>query len=433
MTLSPYPSPTQTYENADLSPYQKFVYALKAPESKRQYPRRLQMVLDHLQINELTIEENSNFFFKMIKDRGTDWLESELIRFFTLQNQRAERKEISTETIKNYLKPVKLFCEMNGITINWKIISRGIKRGNRCSNDRPPSKAEIKKLLEYPDRRIKPLVLTMVSSGIRVGSWSYLKWGDIVPIIKNGSIVAAKIKAFNTKSNKNYVSYITLEAYNSVKEWTDFRQSFGEKITTEPWVMRNLWQIKSQRYGNYLGLAKHPIKFSVDGIRMLINDAWKIQGVREKDENGKRYTVKSLHGFRKFFQTETQKVMKSINVSILMSHDIGIVMHYYKPKEEELLEHYLKASDLLTIDSENITLNNQIQKLEEKNKTNEYIINGKLMEKDEQIKFLTDQFSSMRDMIDHLVKGLSETNDQKQINVVTKSLFLSGVIKEANH
>lgn len=182
MILSPYPSPPQNYENTDLSPYQKFVYALKAPESKRQYPRRLQMFLDHLQIHELTIEEKSNSFFKMIKDRGTSWLEIELIKFFTMQNQRAERGEISTETIKNYLKPVKLFCEMNGITINWKIISRGIKRGNRYSNDWQPSKAEIKKLLEYPDRRIKPIVLIMVSSGIRLEVLEYLKWKHITPV-----------------------------------------------------------------------------------------------------------------------------------------------------------------------------------------------------------------------------------------------------------
>jgi len=108
---------------------------------------------------------------------------------------------------------------MNGIIINWKIISKGIKRGNRCSNDRPPSKEEIQKLLKYPDRRIKPIVLVMVSSGIRVGSWGYLKWGDITPITKNGSVVAAKIKVLNTKTNKYYFSFVTYEAYGAVKEW----------------------------------------------------------------------------------------------------------------------------------------------------------------------------------------------------------------------
>ncbi len=204
----------------------------------------------------------------MIRENSSNWLESELLKFFTLQNQRAERKEISTETIKNYLKPIKLFCEMNGVIINWKIISKGIKRGNRYSNDRPPTRDEINRLLEYPDRRIKLIVLVMVSSGIRVGSWNYLKWSDIIPITKNETIVAAKIKVFNTKTNRYYSSFITIEAFTAVKEWMDFRASFGENITHDSWIMRNLWQIKSQRYGNYLGLAKHPKKFSVDGIRM---------------------------------------------------------------------------------------------------------------------------------------------------------------------
>ncbi len=117
---------------------------------------------------------------------------------------------------------------------------------------------------------------------------------------------------------------------------------------------------------------------------MLINDAWKIQGVREKNGDENRYPFKSLHGFRKFFETECQKVVKSINVSILMSHDTGITQHYYKPKEEELLEDYLRASDLLTINSDSLVLNKQIHNLEEKNKENEYIIKGKLHEKDEE-------------------------------------------------
>jgi hypothetical protein len=99
--------------SAGLTPYQKFSYALNAPESQRQYPGRFQQFLDFLQINETTIEENVNTLYNLIEKNGTRWLEVELLKFFRLRNQRAERKEISTETIRNYLKPIKLFCQID--------------------------------------------------------------------------------------------------------------------------------------------------------------------------------------------------------------------------------------------------------------------------------------------------------------------------------
>jgi hypothetical protein len=42
--------------------------------------------------------------------------------------------------------------------------------------------------------------------------------------------------------------------------------------------------------------------------------------------------------------------MKSINVEMLMGHDIGVSGHYYRPVEADLLQDYMKAVDSLTID-----------------------------------------------------------------------------------
>ncbi len=52
----------------------------------------------------------------------------------------------------------------------------------------------------------------------------------------------------------------------------------------------------------------------------------------------------------------------------------GLKDNYYRPKEEYLLEQYLKVVDLLTISEEN-KLKKEVKELEKKNKEKEYMIN----------------------------------------------------------
>jgi hypothetical protein len=101
---------------------------------------------------------------------------------------------------------------------------------------RAPTLEEIKKLCEYPDRRIKAIVYTMISSGIRVGAWDYLIWGNIRPIQEDGKIVAARMVVYDGEDD-SYISYITPSAYRELAEWVNYRKESGEVITDESWVI----------------------------------------------------------------------------------------------------------------------------------------------------------------------------------------------------
>ena len=76
----------------NFSPYEKFMYALKSKESKRQYPKRLQIFFDFISIKSDSIEKNCNGYGEKSegKNDSTSWLKNELFRFFSLQNQRVE-------------------------------------------------------------------------------------------------------------------------------------------------------------------------------------------------------------------------------------------------------------------------------------------------------------------------------------------------------
>jgi integrase len=344
---------------------------LKAPETKRKYPQRLKFFFDSIFPN-LGINIQAKEFIKNAK--GNDqFVYSCFINFIVKQNKRVDKKEITPGTVRNYYKAAKLFCEMNDIVVNWKKISKGLLREKQYGDDRAPTYDEISQLIKYPDRRIKPIILVMASSGIRGGAWDYLKWKHIIPIKRHDQIVAAKILVYSGEPDQ-YYTFITPEAYFALKEWMDFRESYGEKITEESVLMRDMWQTtmksgdRSEYHPGNVGIVTYPKVLKYGGIKSLMERAIRSQGIERILNEGTNYNTrrewKILHGFRKFFNS----VMVNANINHtkkekMMGHDIRLENNYFKPNQEDLLNEYLKVVDLLTL-SEEYKLRQKIEKLE---------------------------------------------------------------------
>ena len=124
----------QTREGSASSPIDSFMYALKSSEARRQYPRRLKLFFDFVSLKG-TLNEQAIQFLKGLKEDINSGQDN-LLRFLDLHKERVRRKELAAGTVKNYYRAVKLFCEMNDISLNWKKISRGLPRVKKSSNDR---------------------------------------------------------------------------------------------------------------------------------------------------------------------------------------------------------------------------------------------------------------------------------------------------------
>jgi integrase len=394
-------------------PLNLFKYALKSSESQRQYPGRLKVFLDYLGIGG-TIDEQAREFAKKARN-NPKWLQESLMKFIVYQKERVSRKEISEGTIGNYYKAIKLFCEMNfdQPIINWKKVARGMPRARKFALDRIPTVEEIRRLCEYPDRRIKAIIYTMASSGIRVGAFNYLQWKHITPLSNSGGdIIAAQMLIYPGDPAEEYYTFCSPEAYNELKNWMQYREDCGEKISGESWLMRDIWQTHRMDYGAKFGLAENPKKLEAIAVKRIIERALWEQGIRKPLPMGtKHHEWKPAHGFRKFFKTKAEQVMLPLHVEMLLGHDTGLSMSYYRPSSKTLLEDYLKAIDLLTINADRTILQKRVAELTERSKEENYIIKGKLFEKDEEIRSMKEELSSMR----------AEMNDVLEVLKIAKS------------
>lgn len=180
------------------NPYVMLKFSIRSEATRKYYERRIRRFFDFIEFSpDKGIEERFDMFAAYAR-KDTNWGLNKIISFLQFQKERTEKGEISAATLSNFVKPLKLYCEISDIKISWKKIVRGLPRGRESANDRAPTIEEIQKLVEYPDRRIKPIVYTMASSGIRIGAFDLLQWQHIIPIYDDDNkMLAAKIIVYS--------------------------------------------------------------------------------------------------------------------------------------------------------------------------------------------------------------------------------------------
>ena len=259
----------------------------------------------------------------------------------------------------------------------------------------------------------------MLSCGMRLSSWDFLKWKDIEPYTdENGKVLCAKITLYNVKRkkvNKNdkfYFSFISPEAYNELNSWMEYRKLHGEVINKNSWVMRNLFET-TKKNGNNLGEITNPLQLKSTAIKTMLERGAKSAKLFEPlEKNEKRREWKLAHGLRKYFKTMCENArMESIKVETLMDHDLKLGESYYKPNELVLRDEYLKAVPLLTIEGSKLS-NQQLVEIESKYKE-------KYKELQKEIVLM--KFSDViEDMIEENPQGVITTEQQLQYFIENK-------------
>ncbi|MDG7011598.1 MAG: hypothetical protein JRN11_05925 [Nitrososphaerota archaeon] len=255
---------------------------------------------------------------------------------------RAEKGEIALSSVRARATPIKLFCVMNRCRLDWDFISRTIPKSRKWADDRAPTRDEIRRVLNLCTLRMKVAVEMMASGGFRVGAWDYMCVRDVEPVERDGRVAAAKVTVYRGEPEQ-YFTYVTPEAWGVCRQYLEYRRAHGEDVLPGAPLVRDEFAVSQGRKGTASVVKRL-------GSREIERELFRILGKSGlRQERRRRYEWKAAHGYRKWFKTQAEQVMRPIHVEMLMGHSTGVSSAYYRPTEAQLLEDYLKAVPVLSV------------------------------------------------------------------------------------
>jgi integrase len=262
-------------------------------------------------------------------------------------------REMSSVAINMYLAAIMHFYSMNDITLNRKKIGRYIPEKVRKQKDRPYTRAEIARMLQFCDIRSRAMVLLFASTGMRTGAVPGLTIGHLQKI---GKYNLYQFTVYYGREEE-YICFCTPECAKAIDDYLQYRQTCGELLTPESPLFRHEFDINDMEQ-----IRKRAVPVREEAITKIITTAQHksevvvVEKRKEGEVQGKkRNIIMRTHGFRKY--VETTFINLDFNVTkreTLLGHSLpGQDESYYRPTTDDLLQEYLKAVDALTVNEEN--------------------------------------------------------------------------------
>lgn len=287
----------------------------------------------------------------LIKEDVSAKVQQEMIIGYLLKLQE---KGMSHQTRHLAYSAIKHLYEVSDIILNWKKVASFLGSDDRTQTDRGYTNEEIKMLLDKADERKKVIILTLASTGMRLGGLAGLRLRNLQKI--------DDIYMFTVyeHTRERYITFCTPECAKVIDSYLKYRKDHHERLLPDNPFIRDQFnkdQRPRQRKNEPLG-ASEPHALSAKTIQGLIFNLIYDSGLRSrggvKTERYKRKEFMGVHGFRKFFDTQLTGATKNpVVTELLLGHDIGLKGSYFKPDAATLLNEYRIGINALTIDEAN--------------------------------------------------------------------------------
>lgn len=298
--------------------------------------------------SERTVENYVKAIKKFVTYLGFDDPETALQKLLSGEVDAAEKadqfidyalKKYAHATVRNFLFGIKKWYELNGVKVDWDKIELPTST-EPSESDRAPSKEELKSLLHHASgSRDRAAILTLASSGLRIGTLLSLKVGNVnfdYPDVASIKVERQRGRKFVGKrrggQGRVFYSFMTQEAKEALMKYLEERKTAGEKVTPESPLIGDVYH-----RGNFI---------TIEAFEKVYARLLRRAGLAEKSN---KWFVLHIHTLRKYFRSNCVGVDPSYREH-WMGHKGGYLDEsYFRAEEERHLAEYRKAIPHLTV------------------------------------------------------------------------------------
>jgi len=253
-----------------------------------------------------------------------------------------KQRKSAPKTVRGMFYGLKFWLKSNDVNTDSLKNVELPKSTRVLTEDRKPTKEELRQILNFAHIRDKALVELAVSSGLRINTITTLKWRNVD---REKGIITVQPQ-MGRKSTRKYFTFITPECLKILDQYRNWRIRHGENVTEESPLIGSIHGIGKERTLP----AKSEFGEHVISDTLLV--AWKRllhkAGFTEKSH---KWHVLHFHVLRKFFETQCINAnVKRPYMEFWMGHSGQFLDDsYFRANVNEHTSEYRKAIEYLSI------------------------------------------------------------------------------------
>ncbi len=271
------------------------------------------------------------------KNADLEYYVNDLMRFAAYLHNKPPK------TAKTYLGAIKEYLGYNGIEFTQrqlKTIRLKLPKGGVRTVESDMDSKIIQQVLQHTDIKGRALILTLASSGMRIGEALSITLNDM-DLNANPPLIT--VRGEYTKTGDQRFTFLSIEAKAVLIEWLRVRKQYLKAA-----VNKNRGLIDNGNAKPKFLDDNRVFPFTDNNASEMWSNALKNTGLLTIDKGTNRKQLR-FHQLRKFFRSQLALGCPVDIVEALMGHEGYLTEAYRRFTKAQMAEYYLKNEHYITI------------------------------------------------------------------------------------